>query len=122
MLLLPPPNPPVPFPPPPTPPSPPPPPTGLDDDELHAMTVTQAVLLAVVIFLSAITIAFLCARNNPRVVRKTADCPAEDEPATLAAPAGEALQWPTVAATLIARDALGGGARCAGRREPTYYT
>ena len=91
------------------------------------MTVTQAVLLAVLIFLCAVTIAFLCARNNPRVVRRTADCPPEEaesaaqSAAQSAAPAGQALQWPTVAAPdhatrLAAQRAWGGESRHTIRR------
>jgi len=122
------PNPPVPNPPPPQPPSPPPPPPFDLGHEEHAATVVQAVLLGFIIFLSAITIAFLCVRNNPRTVERVSaeECAAEQPVAAAAA-----LQWPSVAETLATRQVGGRDPRAGscsassgggGRRVAPLYT
>ena len=83
--------------------------------------VVQAVLLGFIIFLSAITIAFLCVRNNPRTVERVA----AEECATDPSVAVEAtLQWPSVAETLATRQAGGRAASCStggGHRARALY-
>ena len=110
---------------PPSPPSPPPPPTGTDDDELEALSVTQAVLIACVLFVSTVTVTFLCAQRCPRPAAPTLQ-PCDDDlevqqkssattaplsvctavrplsPSELVAGAGRP-EWPAVAARLLSR-------------------
>jgi len=111
---------------PPSPPSPPPPPTGTDDDELEALSVTQAVLIACVIFVSTVTVTFLCAQRCPRAAAPTlSECGAGDDPETATGTGTSASvrlsvcsavrplspselgpakrEWPAVAARLLSR-------------------
>ena len=87
------------------------------------MTVLQAVLLGSIIFLCAIIIAFVCARNYPRTIQRVsaAEC-APEQPITVDA----ALQWPSVAETLSTRQVGGRMGSCSGARDgprgPLFYT
>lgn len=121
------PNPPVPNPPPPQPPSPPPPPPFDLGHEHHTVTVLQAVLLGSIIFLCAISIAFVCARNYPRTIQRVsaADCQPEISMGT-PVEAIATMQWPSVAETLSTRQANGRTRSCSGAKDgprgPLLYT
>jgi len=120
---------------PPSPPSPPPPPTGTDDDELEALSVTQALLIACVLLVSTVTITYICAQRYPRPAEPTLQ-PCDDDlevqpPATTTAPlslctavrplspselvAGSGRpEWPAVAARLLSRASASASAGAAG--------
>jgi len=122
---------------PPSPPSPPPPPTGTDDDELEALSVAQAVLIACVLLVSTVTITYLCAQRCPRPAKPTLQ-PCDDDlevqpspvttaplslctavrplsPSELVAGSGRP-EWPAVAARLLSRAGAGAGAAGTGAR------